>query len=133
MTGAVLTFGNTAYAADVATVPLGASVNYSVLGASTVTNTGSSTLNASLGLSPGTSITGFPPGLVVAPGTIETATPAAAQAQSDLTAAYLDAAGRSVDVIDVPGAHHAFETVDDTEDAREGIRRSIAWWVRTLR
>jgi dienelactone hydrolase len=43
------------------------------------------------------------------------------------------AAGRSVDVIDVPGAHHAFETVDDTDDAREGIRRSITWWVRTLR
>ena len=97
MAGAVLTFGNTAYAADVATVPLGASVNYSVLGASTVTNTGASILNASLGLSPGTSITGFPPGLVVAPATIETATPAALQAQSDLTAAYLDAAGRSVD------------------------------------
>jgi hypothetical protein len=96
--GAVLTFGNTAYAADVATVPLGTSVDYSVLGASTVTNTGSSILNASLGLSPGTSITGFPPGLVIAPGTIEATTPAAAQAQADLTAAYLDAAGRSVDV-----------------------------------
>ena len=97
MAGVVLTLGNTAYAADVATVPLGTSVNYSVLGASTVTNTGASVLNASLGLSPGSSITGFPPGLVVAPGTIETTTPAALQAQSDLTAAYLDAAGRSVD------------------------------------
>jgi len=42
-------------------------------------------------------------------------------------------AGRRVDVIDVPGAHHAFETVDDTDEARDGIRRSIAWWVRTLR
>ena len=40
MAGAVLTVGNTAYAADVATVPLGTSANYSVLGASTVTNTG---------------------------------------------------------------------------------------------
>ena len=97
MAGAVLTLGNTAYGADVATVPLGASVNYSVLGASTVTNTGGSILNGSLGLSPGTSITGFPPGLVIAPGTIETASPASLQAQSDLTAAYLNAAGRSVD------------------------------------
>jgi hypothetical protein len=97
MAGAVLTLGNTAYGADVAIVPLGTSANYSVLGASTVTNTGASVLNASLGLSPGTSITGFPPGLVVAPGTTETANPAALQAQSDLTAAYLDAAGRSVD------------------------------------
>jgi hypothetical protein len=96
MAGAVLTIGNTAYAADVATVPLGTSVNYSVLGASTVTNTGNSVLNGSLGLWPGTSITGFPPGVVNAPGTTETTTPAAQQAQSDLTAAYVDAAGRSV-------------------------------------
>ena len=96
MAGAVLSFGSTAYAADVATVPLGTSVNYSVLGASTVTNTGPSVLNASLGLWPGSSITGFPPGLVVAPGTTQTTTPAAQQAQSDLTAAYLDAAGRSI-------------------------------------
>ena len=42
-------------------------------------------------------------------------------------------ASREVEVIDVSGAHHAFETVDDTDEAREGIRRSIAWWVRTLR
>ena len=75
---------------------LGTSANYSVLGASTVTNTGPSVLNASLGLWPGTSITGFPPGLVNAPGTTETTTPAAQQAQSDLTAAYVNAAGRPV-------------------------------------
>ena len=97
LAGALLTTGGTAYAADVASVPLATSGNYSVLGASTVTNTGPTVLGQSLGLSPGTAITGFPPGLVVAPGTIETTTPAAAQAQIDLTAAYLDAAGRSVD------------------------------------
>ena len=97
MAGAVLSIGNTAYAADVATVPLATSANYSVLGASTVTNTGPSVLNQSLGLWPGTAITGFPPGLVNAPGTTETTTPAAQQAQADLTAAYADAAGRSVD------------------------------------
>ena len=85
MAGAVLTIGNTAYAADVATVPLGTSANYSVLGASTVTNTGPSVLNGSLGLWPGTSITGFPPGLVNAPGSTQTTTPAAQQAQADLT------------------------------------------------
>jgi len=96
MAGAVLTFGSTAYAADVATVPLGTSVNYSVLGGSTVTNTGATVLHASLGLAPGTSITGFPPGLVNAPGTTNIANPAAQQAQSDLTAAYVDAAGRSI-------------------------------------
>ena len=41
-------------------------------------------------------------------------------------------ARRDVDVIDVPGAHHGFETVDDTEAAREGVRRSIEWWARAL-
>ncbi|HUP76721.1 MAG TPA: ice-binding family protein [Acidimicrobiales bacterium] len=97
MTGAVLTIGGSAYAADVATVPLGTSADYSVLGGSTVTNTGGTVLPASLGLSPGTSITGFPPGQVIAPGTTQATTPAAAQAQIDLTAAYVDAAGRSVD------------------------------------
>lgn len=91
---ALLMVGNAATAAIVPTVLLGTSANYAVLGASTVTNTGNSVLNGSLGLSPGTSITGFPPGLVVPPGTIDNANAAAAQAQSDLTAAYVDAAGR---------------------------------------
>ena len=42
-------------------------------------------------------------------------------------------AGRPVNVIDVPGAHHGFETVDDTEASRDAIRRSIAWWTEVLR
>lgn len=41
--------------------------------------------------------------------------------------------GRVVDVIDVPRGHHAFETVDDTPEAREAVQRSIAWWVQALR
>jgi hypothetical protein len=81
----------------VPTVSLGTSANYAVLGASTVTNTGGSVLDASLGLWPGTSITGFPPGLVLPPGTVDATNAAAKQAQSDLTAGYLDAAGRPVD------------------------------------
>jgi acetyl esterase/lipase len=40
---------------------------------------------------------------------------------------------RAVDVIEVPGAHHAFETVDDTDEARDAVRRSIAWWAQALR
>jgi type VI secretion system secreted protein VgrG len=83
-----------ANAAIVTTVPLGTSANYAVLGASTVTNTGDSTLHGSLGLWPGTSITGFPPGLVIPPGTTDTTNAAAQQAESDLTAAYVNAAGR---------------------------------------
>ena len=80
-----------------ARVPLGTASNYSVLGASTVTNTGDSVLSGSLGLWPGTSITGFPPGLVLPPGTIDATNSAAQQAQSDLTGAYSNAAGRSID------------------------------------
>ncbi len=89
-----LVFGTAATAAT-ATVPLATAANYSVLGGSTVTNTGPSILGESLGLSPGTSITGFPPGTVT--GATDTTNAAAAQAQSDLTAAYLDAEGRPID------------------------------------
>lgn len=93
-TTVLLMFGGVASAAIVPTVLLGTSANYAVLGGSTVTNTGNSVLNGSLGLSPGTSVTGFPPGIVVPPGTIDIANAAAAQAQAGLTAAYNDAAGR---------------------------------------
>jgi LPXTG-motif cell wall-anchored protein len=89
--------GTSATAAIVPTVPLATAAEYAVLGASTVTNTGDSVLDGSLGLWPGTSITGFPPGLVLAPGTIENTSSAAQQAQSDLTVAYDDAAGRPLD------------------------------------
>jgi len=89
--------GGAVRAADVPDVGLGTAAQYAVLGGSTVTNTGSSTLDGSLGVSPGTSITGFPPGLVLAPWVTNATNAAAQQAQSDLTAAYVDAAGRPLD------------------------------------
>jgi hypothetical protein len=92
--GVMLADTSRATAAIAPTVPLATSANYAVLGASTVTNTGDSTLDGSLGLSPGTSITGFPPGLVLQPGKTDRTNAAAGQAQSDLTAAYVNAAGR---------------------------------------
>jgi dipeptidyl aminopeptidase/acylaminoacyl peptidase len=52
---------------------------------------------------------------------------------TDTLVARCAAAGRPVDVIDVPGAHHGFETVDDTDEARAAIRRSVAWWVEAFR
>jgi Ice-binding-like/Bacterial Ig-like domain len=67
--------------------------NFSVLAGSTVTNTGSTTVSGDVGVSPGTAVTGFPPGL--AGGTIHSADGAAGQAQTQLTAAYIDVAGRS--------------------------------------
>ena len=71
------------------TVPsLGTARSFSVLAGQTVTNTGPSTLNADLGVSPGTALTGFPPGLLLPPGTTHAADSAAAQGQADLGNAY---------------------------------------------
>ena len=89
--------GTAASAAIVPTIQLATSANYAVLAGTTVTNIGNSVLDNSLGLWPGSSITGFPPGLVLAPGTTDTTNAVAQQAQSDLTAAYVDAAARPVD------------------------------------
>src|ERR1700730_16607994 len=93
---ALLMVATTANAATPTRVPLGTTKNFSVLGASKVTNTGASTLKLNLGISPGTSITGFPPGLVVPPASRNQTNGVAAQAQLDLTAAYVNAAGRPV-------------------------------------
>jgi hypothetical protein len=83
----------------VPTVPLATSAEYSVLGGSAVTNTGNSVLNESLGVSPSAAISGFPPGLVNAPGTTHQNDAAAALAQADLTTAYNNAAGRPTEAI----------------------------------
>lgn len=88
---------NPASAGIVPTVGLATAGNYSVLGATTVTNTGPSVLGQSLGLSPGTDTPGFPPGVVLPPGTTEVANAVSLQAQNDLIAAYTDAANRPVE------------------------------------
>jgi hypothetical protein len=73
---------------------LGTAANFAVLAGSTVTNTGATTLLGSLGLSPGNSVTGFPPGLVLAPGVMDIGDAAAMQAQVDLATGYNQAASR---------------------------------------
>lgn len=93
----VLSVSQPASAGIVPTVNLATAGNYSVLGATTVINTNLSVIGQSVGLSPGPSIVGFPPGIVLPPGTIQGADAVTGQAQSDLTTAYIDAAGRSVE------------------------------------
>src|ERR1700722_10206088 len=80
--------------AETAPVGLGTAGSFAVLAGTTVTNTGPSTISGNLGVSPGTAVTGFPPG-IVSNGTIHRADGVAGGAQSDLTTAYNDAAGRS--------------------------------------
>ena len=97
---ASLAFAGTAAAAQ-DPVGLGTTGSYGVLGGQSVTNTGPSLIYGDLGVTPGTAISGFPPGLVL--GTQHSADAEAGQAQSDLTTAYNDAAGR------VPDANLATE------------------------
>src|SRR3990172_7360126 len=72
---------------------LGTAQSFGVLGGSAVTNTGPSVINGDLGVWPGLSVTGFPPGVVVIPGTIHAGDAVAQQAQSDVTTAYNALAG----------------------------------------
>ena len=73
---------------------LGTAENFAVLGGQSVTNTGPTVASGDLGVSPGTSVTGFPPGLVIG-GTIHAGDATALQAQSDDRAAYLTLAGET--------------------------------------
>jgi hypothetical protein len=93
---AMSVFSQSASAAT-ATVDLGTATPYAVLAGSTVTNTGPSVVSGDLGVSPGTAVTGFtgaPNGMVIN-GTIHAGDASAASAQSALTTAYNDAAGRT--------------------------------------
>ena len=84
-----LLFASSALGAT-ATVGLGSAASFSVLGGSTVTNTGPTTMFGDLGLSPGSSVTGAPHVL----GQTHVDDAVAIGAKNALTTAYNDAAGR---------------------------------------
>lgn len=89
------TLGALAGAATAAQAPVGLGVasSFAVLSGSAVTNVGPSTLGGDLGVSPGTAVSGFPPGLF--DGVLHAADAVAAQAQADVTQAFGDAASRT--------------------------------------
>jgi Ice-binding-like/WxL domain surface cell wall-binding len=95
LAAAGLHVGDARAAPGPAPVTLGAAANFGVLGASTVTSTPvpGSAVGGDIGVSPGTAITGFPPGTLT--GTQHPGDPVAAQAHAALATAYADAAGRS--------------------------------------
>jgi hypothetical protein len=73
-------------------VPLATAGNYAVLAGTTITNSGpGSWVSGEMGLSPGSSITGFPPSTS---GHQDVANPAAVQAKADLTTAFTQASGQ---------------------------------------
>lgn len=76
-----------------APVDLATAASYAVLADDEVTNTGKSVITGDVGIHPGTEVSGFPPGVIN--GQRHAGDAAAEQAQSDLSAAYKDAAGRS--------------------------------------
>jgi hypothetical protein len=83
-------------------INLGSAASFGVLAGATVTSTGATVVNGNLGVSPGSALTGFPPGIVTG-GAIYLADPVAAQAESDLTTAYNSAAGQPCPGPPLPG------------------------------
>ncbi len=76
------------------TVPLGAAQDFAILAGQTITNTGNSVITGHIGVSPGSAVTGFPPGVVS--GTMHSNDALAIQAQTDWTTAYDNAVSRQV-------------------------------------
>src|SRR5882724_6422113 len=103
----VLSFGALNAFGAAINVDLGVADSFAVLGGSTVTNTGASIVHGDLGLWPGTSVTGFPPGIVTAPGTMHVNDTVAMNAQNALTMAYnfaaMEACGTNLSGQDLGG------------------------------
>src|ERR1035438_9678077 len=87
-------FGSQSAMAATATVNLGTASSFAVLAGSAITNTGPTTISGDIGLSPGTAISGFPPGSQTS-GATYVANGVALTAENDLITASNSAAGRS--------------------------------------
>lgn len=83
-------------------VPLSGTSNFAILAGSAITSTGATTITGDIGLSPGTSIGGFPPGILT--GTQHINDNAANQAKLDLTVAYNNLTERTcTDIVTLSG------------------------------
>jgi len=83
-------------------VALGSSSGFAVLAGAAVTSTGATVINGDLGLSPGTAVDGFPPGILN--GTLRINDEISNPAKLSLTTAYNDVAGRtSTDMVALAG------------------------------
>ncbi|WP_433361629.1 DUF4082 domain-containing protein [Streptosporangium sp. CA-115845] len=96
--GAVTGTPGSANAADRSTraidpVDIGSAASFGVLAGTSVGNSNSTTVTGDLGVSPGNTLAGFPPGVVS--GSTHLADTAAAQAKTDAVAAYNDIVGRA--------------------------------------
>ncbi|MGW5848735.1 ice-binding family protein, partial [Streptomyces sp. NPDC055254] len=85
-------------------VPLGTAASFAVLAGSEITNTGPSVITGDLGVSPGTVISGFQPGIVFGAQHSGPTDQVGLQAKSDLVVAYNNAAGQASDAALPPDA-----------------------------
>lgn len=97
----VWNFSTSAAATTQVPLVLATTATYAVLAGSTVTSINATNITGDVGLSPGTSVTGFPPGIIV--GGSHVGDPSAVQAKLDLTTAYNSAAGLTVGPVTVVG------------------------------
>ena len=89
VTVSALIVGASSTAALASTAPgLGKATSFAVLAGETVTNTGNTVVTGDLGVSPGTAVTGFPPGQVTGAQHNGPTDPLAVSAKNDLTTAY---------------------------------------------
>ena len=85
-----------------APISLGAAFEFAVIAGSSITNTGATNVTGNLGLSPGTSIGGFPPGVLN--GTLHINDAIVNQSKLDMTNAYNEAAARvATDIVTLSG------------------------------
>ena len=91
----VIVGGIPAWAEIVPKVPMGSLGDFSILAGTAVTSVGTSSFEGNVGVWSGSTMTGIAASDVIAPATIHAGDSVAQQAQADLSAAYLDTAGRT--------------------------------------